>query len=55
MEGLLLLGKAVGQEKRPLAWWVGSQVVEKPGRDSQRDLKRADRMTMRFLRPPTDI
>ncbi len=55
MEGLLLLSKAVGQEKRPLAWWVGPQVVEKPGRDSQRDLKRTDRMTMRFLRPPNEV
>ena len=55
MEGLVLLSKAVGQEKRPLAWWLGPQIVEKPGRDSQRDLKRADRMTMRTLRPPTEV
>ena len=55
MEGVVLLSKAVGQEKRPLAWWVGPQGVEKPGRDCQRDLKRADRMKMEFLRPPTEV
>jgi NADH-quinone oxidoreductase subunit B len=55
MEGLVLLSKAVGQEKRPLAWWVGPQGVEKPGRDSQRDLKRDHRMRMQFLRPPDEV
>jgi NADH-quinone oxidoreductase subunit B len=55
MEGLVLLSKAVGQEKRPLAWWVGSQIVQKPGRDSQRDLKRDHRMHMQFLRSPDEV
>jgi NADH-quinone oxidoreductase subunit B len=55
LEGVVLLSKAVGREKRPLAWWIGPQGVEKPGRDSQRDLKRADRVKMRFLRPPGEV
>ena len=55
MEGLVLLSKAVGQEKRPLAWWVGPQDVQKPGRNSQRDLKRDSRMRMQFLQPPDEV
>ncbi|MBI4623427.1 MAG: NADH-quinone oxidoreductase subunit NuoB [Verrucomicrobia bacterium] len=55
MEGLILLSKAVGQEKRPLAWWLGPQGIQQPGRDSQRDLKRDTRMKMQFLRPPDEV
>lgn len=55
MEGLILLSKAVGQEKRPLAWWVGPQGVQKPGPNSQRDLKHDSRMRMQFLRPPDEV
>jgi NADH-quinone oxidoreductase subunit B len=55
MEGLLLLQKAVGSERRPLSWTVGSQVVERPPMPSMRDLKRAERHSVRFLRSPDEI
>jgi len=55
LEGVVLLHKAVGQEKRPLSWWVGPQVVEKRGRESQRVLKGAERKEMTFLRPPEEV
>ncbi len=40
LEGLLLLRKAVGNERRPLSWIAGSQVVERRERPSLRDEKR---------------
>jgi NADH-quinone oxidoreductase subunit B len=55
LEGVVLLHQAVGREKRPLAWWIGPQGVEKPGRDSQRDRKLAERRRMTFLRPPSEV
>jgi len=55
MEGLLLLQKAVGSERRPLSWAVGSQVVERQPMPSMRDLKRAERQQARFLRSPDEI
>lgn len=54
MHGVVLLHNAVGKEKRPLSWVLGPQGVEKPGRDSQRDLRRDERMRMNLLRPPTE-
>ncbi|MCC5834161.1 MAG: NADH-quinone oxidoreductase subunit B [Opitutales bacterium] len=54
MHGVVLLHNAVGKEKRPLSWVLGPQGVEKPGRDSQRDLRRDERMRMNQLRPPTE-
>jgi NADH-quinone oxidoreductase subunit B len=55
MEGLLLLQKAVGTEKRPLSWVVGPQGVFRPSRLSLRDLKRPERRKETFLRPPDSI
>jgi NADH-quinone oxidoreductase subunit B len=55
MEGLLLLQKAVGAEKRPLSWAVGPQTVEEPARLSLRDLKRPERQRAAVLRPPDDV
>jgi NADH-quinone oxidoreductase subunit B len=55
MEGLLLLQKAVGNEKRPLSWVVGPQGVSKLGLPSQRDAKRAERQNMTDLRSPDEI
>jgi NADH-quinone oxidoreductase subunit B len=52
MHGVVLLHQAVGRERRPLSWVVGPQGVEKPGRDCQRDLRRAARMRMTSLPPP---
>lgn len=50
LEGLLLLQKAVGSERRPLSWVIGPQGVYRPELGSQRDLKRAARQQMTELR-----
>ena len=55
MEGLLLLQKAVGTEKRPLSWVVGDQRVERAPMPSQRDLKRGERQQATVLRTPDHI
>ena len=55
LEGLLLLQKAVGTEKRPLSWVVGAQGVERGPLLSQRDLKRPERQKATILRPPDRI
>jgi len=55
MEGLLLLSKAVGQEKRPLSWVVGPQGVERAPRPSLRDGKREERRRATDLRSPDEV
>ena len=55
MEGLLLLQEAVGSEKRPLSWLVGSQMTERPPMPSQRDLKREERQKTTQLRSPDEV
>ncbi len=55
MEGLLLLQKAVGSEKRPLSWLAGPQVVNRPEMPSQRDIKRSDRQRVTELRSPDEV
>jgi NADH-quinone oxidoreductase subunit B len=55
MEGLLLLQKAVGTEKRPLSWVVGPQTVRRAEMPSLRDLKRAERRQLTVLRPQSQI
>jgi len=55
LEGLVLLQKAVGQEKRPLSWVVGPQGVSRPAMPSQRDLKRRERQAATLLRPPDEV
>ena len=55
MEGLLLLSNAVGKEKRPLSWVVGSQGVTRPEPPVMRDLKRAVRQAQTFLPPPEQV
>jgi NADH-quinone oxidoreductase subunit B len=55
MEGLLLLQKAVGSEKRPLSWLAGTQVVDHPEMPSQRDIKRSDRQKIRELHSPDEV
>jgi NADH-quinone oxidoreductase subunit B len=54
-EGLMLLQQAVAKEKRPLSWVIGPQGVEKPGRASMRDAKRAERISATLLRPPDGV
>lgn len=55
MEGLVLLSKAVGREKRPLSWALGPQGVVKAEKISQRDLKRPERVKATFLRPQNEV
>ncbi len=54
-EGLLLLSKAVGTEKRPLSWIVGPQGVQRLAMPSMRDLKRPDRQRTTNLRTPEEV
>ncbi len=55
MEGLLLLQHAVGRERRPLSWVVGSQEVLRGPLPSLRDLKRPRRQGATSLRPPDEV
>jgi NADH-quinone oxidoreductase subunit B len=55
MEGLILLQKAVGKERRPLSWIVGPQGVIRPEPPSMKDLKRDERRQASTLRPPNEI
>jgi len=62
LEGLLLLQKAIGSERRPLSWVVGGlprsigeQGIYRPEMPSMRDKKRADRMAVKELRRMTEV
>ncbi len=55
VEGLVLLSKAVGTERRPLSWVLGPQGVTRPSLPSLRDLKRAERQRATVLRPMDEV
>ncbi len=55
MEGLLLLQRAVGRERRPLSWVVGPNRVIRAEQPSMRDLKREARRAATLLRSPDEI
>jgi NADH-quinone oxidoreductase subunit B len=55
MEGLLLLQKSVGSEKRPLSWVVGPQVIQQAKKLSQKDLKRTQRQKITQYNSPDRI
>jgi NADH-quinone oxidoreductase subunit B len=55
MEGLLLLSRMVGTEKRPLSWIVGPQGVERPEPPSLRDQKRELRQKTGRLASPDGV
>lgn len=55
MEGLLMLRESVGKEKRPLSWYFGPQVVQKPRLISMKDLKRNERKLMNQIKTPDEI
>lgn len=55
MEGLMLLQKTVGTEKRPLTWVVGPQGVVRGERPCQRESKRALRGAQTTLRGPDSL
>ena len=55
LEGLLLLQKSIGQERRPLSWVVGDQGVYRAPLPAQRDLKQAERIAQTTLRTPDSV
>ena len=55
LEGLLLLRRAVGNERRPLSWVAGSQIVERGERPSLRDEKRDLRKSLTNLPSPDEV
>src|SRR5690349_6629261 len=55
MEGLVLLQKAVGSERRPLSWAIGPQGVERTPLPAMRDLKMEQRRKVTNLKTPDEI
>lgn len=55
LEGLLLLQKAVGTERRPLSWVAGSQETFRAPLPSMRDLLRSTRQKATVLREPDEV
>jgi NADH-quinone oxidoreductase subunit B len=55
VEGLNLLQRAVGTERRPLSWVVGPQGVYRAPLPAQRDLKREARSRATVLREPDEV
>jgi len=55
LEGLLLLQKAVGTERRPLSWVVGSQETIRAPLPSLRDLMQPVRQKATVLREPDEV
>jgi NADH-quinone oxidoreductase subunit B len=55
LEGITLLREAVGTEKRPLSWVIGSQGVTRAPMPSMRDLKRQERSEITTLRTPDQV
>ncbi len=55
LEGLLLLQKSIGTERRPLSWVVGDQGVTRAEMPCQRDVKREERRAMTEIRPKSEI
>ena len=55
LEGLTLLQKAVGTERRPLSWVVGPQGTERLPPPSLRDIKRSVRQQVIDLRPVDEV
>jgi NADH-quinone oxidoreductase subunit B len=55
LEGLTLLQKSVGSEKRPLSWVVGPQGVTKAPKPFMRDLKKDARCKMTEMRSPDEV
>ena len=55
MEGLTLLAKSVGKEKRPLSWAIGDQGVIRPEKISMKDTKSDMRKQMTTFKSPDEI
>ena len=55
LEGLMLLQKAVGAEKRPLSWVAGPKGVSRPEMKAMREIKAAGAPPGNAARPPDRI
>ena len=55
MEGLLLLQKKIGAERRPASWVAGPQDVVRPSLPCMRDLKRPERRAATDLPSPDEV
>jgi NADH-quinone oxidoreductase subunit B len=55
MEGLLLLQKAVRQERRPVSWVIGPGETHRPVRPSQKEKNREWRRKVTELRTPDKV
>jgi NADH-quinone oxidoreductase subunit B len=55
LEGLTLLQRSIGTDRRPLSWVAGPQGVEQAPRPSFRDIKRDARRQQTYLRPPDSV
>lgn len=55
MQGLVLLGDMVRQEKRPLSWVIGEQGVIKPEMKSMKEIKKEERMNMVNFRSVDEV
>ena len=55
IEGLMLLARSVGKEKRPLSWTIGEQGVIKPEKISVKEERFAKRKEMVAFRSPDEI
>ncbi|GEL50310.1 NADH-quinone oxidoreductase subunit B [Acetobacter tropicalis] len=55
LEGLMLLQKSIGSQRRPLSWMVGEQGIVPVTPPSLRDAKRSIRQTTQTLRSPDGI
>ena len=55
LQGLMMLQESIGKERRPLTWVGGEQGVFKPVMQSERERKRAERITVTNLRTPDSV
>ncbi len=55
LDGLLLLQRAVGSERRPLSWAIGPQGVQRAPMPVMREVKHDARKHITLLRPPDEI
>jgi NADH-quinone oxidoreductase subunit B len=55
LEGVMLLQKAVGTERRPLSWAIGPQDSMRPPMPAQRDLRRPMRQKQKDLPTPDRV
>ena len=55
LEGLMLLQKAAGAEKRPLSWVAGPRGVSRPAMKAMREIKATGRGRATLLDPPDRI